>query len=427
LSNSGFVKRDGGIFYGYRIVVACGLIQAASLGGIFTFGVLFPELEREFGWSRTAISGASSFAFFLMGAGAVFMGRACDRFGPRAVLTGAGILVGLGYSLFFVIGAIWELYLYFGLLFGVGMAAHDVGTLSTVARWFERRRGLMSGFVKAGGGAGQVLVPICVAALIAGPGWRVACLTLGLTIIVLQIGAAQILRRNPAEIGLRPDGKAAQDGAPGNIASGAAAHRHVFEEAGITFKQALRSPTLWQLCAAKFCDLFCLFTVIIHIVPYAVDQGLAQTTAAAILSTIGGMSILGRLVLGGALDRIGGRWSLMVCFAVLVLSLVLLQFAASGWSLFLFAAIYGPAHGGFFTITSPSVAEFFGTRAHGTLFGLIVSFGTFGATLGPLVAGGLFDHSGGYEVAFALLLGTSLIGLLVACTLPRAAVRHSAA
>jgi MFS family permease len=84
-----------------------------------------------------------------------------------------------------------------------------------------------------------------------------------------------------------------------------------------------------------------------------------------------------------------------------------------------FAAIYGPAHGGFFTVTSPSVAEFFGTRAHGTLFGLVISCGTFGATLGPIVAGSLFDVWGSYTVAFALLLGFSLTGLAVASMLPR--------
>ena len=70
----------------------------------------------------------------------------------------------------------WELYLYLGLLAGIGLSAHDVGTLSTITRWFVRRRGLMSGFIKAGGGIGQVLVPIATAALIAGPGWRIACL-----------------------------------------------------------------------------------------------------------------------------------------------------------------------------------------------------------------------------------------------------------
>ncbi len=394
-------------FYGYRIVAACCVIQAVNLGGVFAFGVLFPELEREFGWSRTAISGATSFAFLIMGGGAVFMGRAGDRFGPRAVLTVAGILFGLGYALLFRMEAAWELYLYYGLLAGTGIAAHDVGTLSTIARWFVRRRGLMSGFVKSGAGIGQVVVPIGAAALIAGPGWRLACLIFGIVAIAVLVGSAQVLRHNPESLGLKPDGEAPD----------ASANR-VQQEHGATLKEAFGSKALWVLCVAKFCDLFCLFTVIVHIVPFAVDHGMEPTVAAGILSTIGAMSIVGRIILGGAYDRFGARRSLLTCFAILASSLVLLQFAESAWSLFLFAAIYGPAHGGFFTITSPSVAEYFGTRTHGTLFGLVVSCGTFGATLGPIVAGGLYDALGNYSGAFALLLGFSLAGLIVASMLP---------
>ena len=408
MSKSPPIIGDKVLFYGYRIVAACCVIQAVNLGGIFTFGVLFAELEREFGWSRTTISGASSFAFLMMGGGAVFMGRAGDRFGPRAVLTMAGIMFGLGYALLFRMEAAWELYVYYGLLVGAGIAAHDVSTLSTIARWFVRRRGLMTGFVKAGAGFGQVVAPIAAAALIAGPGWRFTCLLFGFLAIPVLIGAAQVLRRNPSSLGLKPDGET-PDVSPNQL----------HQEDGATLKEAFRSRTLWVLCIAKFCDLFCLFTVIVHIVPFGVDQGIEPTVAAGVLSTIGAMSIVGRIVLGGAFDRFGARWSLLTCFAVLAASLGLLQFAESAWSLFLFALIYGPAHGGFWTITSPSVAQYFGTRAHGTLFGLVVCCGTFGATLGPVVAGSLFDAVGRYSSAFALLLGFSLAGLVVASMLPR--------
>jgi MFS family permease len=242
-------------------------------------------------------------------------------------------------------------------------------------------------------------------------------------VIVLQVGAAQVLKHNPALLGLWPDGKEPPDGPPTKKSSEQTTFDPVStpstgEEGGVTFKEALRSITLWKLCATKFCDLFCLFTVIIHIVPFAADLELAPTTGAALLSVIGGMSILGRMVMGAAFDCIGGRLSLVICFAVLFLSLVVLQFAGPAWSLFLFAAIYGPAHGGFFTLTAPSVAEFFGTRTHGTLFGLVVSCGTIGATLGPVVAGWLFDEMGNYSIAFALLLGVSVLGLVVAYTMP---------
>jgi MFS family permease len=406
---------DKGIFFGYRIAAACFVIQAVNLGGLFTFGVLFPELENEFGWSRTAISGATSFAFLVMGGGAVLMGRAGDRFGPRAVLSVAGVLFGLGYALLYRIESTWELYLFYGLLVGAGLAAHDVSTLSTIARWFVRRRGLMTGVVKAGAGIGQVVAPITAAAMIAGLGWRLTCLIFGITALAVLVGAAQMVRRNPASLGLKPDGEA-PDVPDSSVHQTDGAEQ---PEAGATMKEAFGSKTLWILCLAKFCDLFCLFTVVVHIVPFAVDNGMAPAVAAGILSTIGAMSILGRLLLGGAYDRFGARRSLLACFAILAASLVLLQFASSAWSLFLFAVIYGPAHGGFFTITSPSVAEYFGTRTHGTLFGLVVSCGTFGATLGPIVAGGLFDGFGSYSAAFALLLGISLLGVAVASMLPR--------
>ena len=336
------------------------------------------------------------------------MGQAGDRFGPRALLTAAGILFGLGYALLFQMEAAWELYLYYGLMVGVALAAHDVITLSTVTRWFLSRRGLMTGIVKAGAGCGQVIMPLIAAALIAGLGWRSTCFIFGIAAAIALVAAAQVQRRNPASLGLKALGETLDTRS--NL---------VPQEKGTSLKEAVSSRTLWALCIAKFCDLFCLFTIVVHIVPFSADHGMGPSAAAGILSTIGAMSIAGRIAFGSAYDRFGARQSLIVCFIILAISLALLQVSESIWSLFLFAAIYGPAHGGFFTITSPSVAEYYGTRAHGTLFGLVISFGTFGATLGPIVAGSLFDSAGNYNAAFALLLGISLLGLCVASTLPR--------
>ena len=181
----------------------------------------------------------------------------------------------------------------------------------------------MTGFVKAGAGFGQVVAPIAAAALIAGPGWRFTCLLFGILSIPVLIGASQVLHRNPSSLGLKPDGETPDVSA-----------NQLQQEDGATLKEAFRSRTLWVLCIAKFCDLFCLFTVIVHIVPYGVDHGIEPTVAAGVLSTIGAMSIVGRIVLGGAFDRFGARWSLLTCFAVLAASLGLLQFAESAGHFF---------------------------------------------------------------------------------------------
>jgi len=84
-------------FYGYKIVAASFSIQAVCIGAMFTYGVFFKELQQEFGWSRTLISGASSLAFFVMGAGAIVAGTLNDRIGPRIILTVSGLSIGLGY------------------------------------------------------------------------------------------------------------------------------------------------------------------------------------------------------------------------------------------------------------------------------------------------------------------------------------------
>jgi MFS family permease len=120
--------------------------------------------------------------------------------------------------------------------------------------------------------------------------------------------------------------------------------------------------------------------------------------------------MLSRIVLGAANDRIGGKRSLIICFVVLLCGLLWLQVARAGWMLFLFAVIYGFAHGGFFTVMSPMVAELFGTGSHGLLFGIVLFCGTLGGAVGPLMAGLAFDLSGNYRLVFVVLTALSTTG-----------------
>jgi MFS family permease len=393
------------LYYGYHVVAASFLIQGVTIGGNFAYGVLFKELEAEFGWSRATIAGASSTSLLVMGLLAVLAGRLNDRVGPRWLLTGSALFYGVGYLLFAGLQAPWQLFLVYGLLVGIGLSTHDVVTLSTVARWFARRRGLASAFVKVGTGCGQLLVPLAVAALVAGFGWRTACTAFGATALVLLAAAAQVMRRDPESMGLRADGA---------TAAGPSAPAKPDPQAG----SATRSPLFWILCSSQALVFTCLITITVHIVPHATDLGTPRAVAAGVISAIGGASVLGRLAVGVAIDRIGGRRALIGCYAALLAALLWLQFATATWMLYAFAAVYGAAHGGFFTVMSPTVAEFFGTRAHGALFGTVLMFGSIGGALGPLAAGAVFDATGSYRVAFAVLLGLALTGLALVSRLP---------
>lgn len=396
-------------FYGYNIVATSFLIQAVCIGAMFTYGVFFKEFQLEFGWPRALISGASSMAFFVMGAGAIIAGTLNDRIGPRIILTVSGIFTGLGYLLLSQMNMPWQLYLLYGLFVGIGFSTHDVITLSTIARWFVKYRGMMSGIVKVGTGVGQFSVPLIASVLISAFGWRNAYLIIGGIVLVVLVALAQFMKRDPRIIGLLPDGE--RQDTDGNA--------YPARDNGLSLRAAVRNWQFLGICLSEFAAFTCIFTVLVHIVPHAMDLGLEPAMAASVLSTIGGVSILGRLVMGAVNDKIGGRPSLMACFIILIGSLILLLFTTDPWMLFLFALIYGFAHGGIFTVMSPMIAEFFGMRSHGQLFGAVLFIGTLGATIGPMLAGHIFDITGEYRMAFTALAACAAVGILpITCLRP---------
>ena len=392
-------------YYGYRIVAASFVIQIAGGGAIATYGIFFGHLQSEFGWSRAAISGASSVMILLMGAVSILCGRLNDRIGPRIVMTVSGVALGAGYLMMSGLGALWQLYVAYGLLVGAGMSTQDVVTLSTVARWFVARRGMMTGIVKVGTGIGQLAVPIAAAALILAYGWRGAYVAIGLFVLCVMLLGAQSLRRDPQRLGLNPMMRS-NEGAPGGTG----------QERGLELAQGVRTRQFWLVCVAQFAMSFCIMTSLVHLVRHAEDLGVATAQAGLLISVIGGASIVARFLMGSASDIIGCRKAFAICFAVLFLGLLWLQVATAMWMLVVYAVADGFARGGNFVVMSPLMAELFGTRAHGALYGLATFIGTFGGAIGPLLAGRVFDVTQSYSVAFmvlAVLMGVGLMATLL--------------
>jgi len=380
----------------YLIVLGACLTQFTIIGLLFSYGLFFKTFEAEFGWSRTLLSSCISFAFLVMGVLAFFGGRLNDRYGPRVVLSITGTFCGVGYALMSQVSQAWQLFALFGLFVGVGMATHDVVTLSTIARWFQKRRGIMTGVVKVGTAAGQIAVPPTAAFLIATQGWRAALIILGLCAIVMLVTAALLMKSPPVDPASGPAGNAT----------------------GATFDEARRTRALWMMCAIQFSFFPTLTTVPLHIVVHGMDMGMTPALAAILLSVLGAASVAGRLTIGGMVDRIGGKRGLVLCFIPLIASLCAFLFTSVSEVLFVAVAVYGFAHGGLFTVMSPTVAEVFGLRAHGAIFGIILFFGTIGGASGPILAGWVFDVTGSYAVAFGSLAGLAALGLILVLGLP---------
>jgi len=260
----------------------------------------------------------------------------------------------------------------------------------------------MSGIMKVGTGLGMLIMPLVVSWLISAYGWRTSYVVLGTLVLVFVIPLAQLMRRNPSETGLLPDDERQPDVAG-----------PILDEEGLSFSEAIRTRQLWMVCGFYIMLFFCVQSILVHIIPHAMDLGISRTIAAGIVSTIGGTSMLGRLVMGFAGDRIGHKRAMVVCFIILVTALSWLQVARELWMLYLFAAIYGFNHGGFFAIISPLIAGLFGTRSQGTLLGIVICSGTLVGSISPILTGKIFDITSSYQLAFLILLVLAIIGLVL--------------
>lgn len=391
------------IFYGYIIVIASSLILVIMHGIGSSFGIFFSEFQENFGWNRATISGATSLSFFLLGLFSTVAGRLTDRYGPRVTMAVSAVVLITGYLLLSTTNFIWQLYLFYGVVVSLGNSGGDMAVLPTVARWFVKQRGLMSSIVKAGTGIGMFTIPLVSAWLITSFNWRTAYTVLGITAFVIIIVFSRLLKRDPAEMGLRPYGIDERNIITGGITS-----------TGISTGEMLRSGRFWLLAGSYFSVWFVTQSTMVHVAPHGVDAGLSLAQAASILSIIGGVSIVGRLMMGNASDRIGIKEALLICYGILLAAVIILQFTDAPWLLYLFAPVYGFAHGGFFAIISPLVAEMFGIKSHAGNLGMLFFVGMMGGAVGPIITGRIFDATKSYQVAFIMLLAATIIGFSLA-------------
>ena len=387
-------------FYGYVVVGASFLILAVVMGVIFNFGIFLKPLLTEFGWTRAETSGAYSLLFTIYGLLSIFAGRLNDRFGPRIILTVSSFLLGLGYLLISHISALWQLYLVYGVIIGVGISGCFVPLTSTAAKWFVRRRGLMTGIVVSSIGVGAMIMPPLATQLISAYGWRTAYMIFGIIVLVVTLVAAQFLRRDPSQVGQLPDGES-------ELRQGTL----VFQSKGFPLREAIRTNQFRMLCVMFFCFGFSMHAILVHIVIYATGLWITLADAATILVVMGGLNIVGRMVIGIGSDRVGSKQGLILVFATLVAAMLWLQFARELWALNLFAVVFGFANGGVIVLMSSVGAELFGLRAHGAILGIYTFLFSVGGAIGSVLAGRIFDITGSYQLAFRVFVALSIVGL----------------
>jgi len=388
-----------GFFYGYVIVALVFLILTIIFVAVYVYGVFFGPLIVEFNWTRTVISGASALNNIAFGVFCVVSARLCEKFSPRVVVGACGVLLGLSYFLMSRINSAWQLYLYYGIMISFSTSIY-IATLSIVARWFVKRRGLMTGIVFSGLGLAATVGPPVANWLISIYDWRQSLLVLGVASMVIMVPASQFLKRDPQQVGQSPYGASV-------------AEQSVPVGWGLSLHEALRSRQFWIICGIYFAFLFCFVTVVVHIVIHAIGLGITPASAANVLAICGAVSIASVNIMGIAGDRFGNRPTSAISFLLMAIAFFWLLAARETWQLYLFALILGLAYGGMQVLFSPLIAELFGLKAHGVILGAAAFGGSVGGALGPLLAGYMFDKTGSYSLAFIICAALAIVAVVL--------------
>jgi MFS family permease len=390
-------------FYpGYYVVGASFVILAVSWGVYVVYGVFFNSLIDEFSWTHAVTSGAYSLSSIISGVLGIIMGGLTDRFGPRLVVTFTGLVFGIGLLLMSRVNSLWQLYLFFGIIVGIGMSGLWVPLLTTVARWFTKTRSLMTGITISGLTVGQIIGPPVVSRLIDTYQWRDSYIIIGIFSMVVLMLAAQLMRRNP-----KYGGKIAAD-VHGN-------QQQTAPDVSLDYslKEAMNTVQFWLATTTFLFFGFMAYGLTVHIVPHITRLGISEITAASVLSVSGGVGIIGNFVLGGLVgDRIGNRKTFMIGIILAITALALLAPAKELWLLYLFAVLLGLALGGMGTSESPLTARLFGLSSHGLIYGVMGMGFTTGGAIGPIIIGYIFDVTESYRMAFLVCIGLLVIGLV---------------
>ena len=396
------------IFYGYIIVAASFIIIAIGLGTNSSFGVFLEPMLNEYGWTRSSISGAFSLSQIIGGTIGIIAGRLTDKLGPRLVLTASALFLGAGYLLMPLVHSPWQLYLFYGLLSGIGIAGPVVPLYTTTIRWFNRHRALMVGIVSAGMSTGTIIVSQLAGWLISIRDWRFAFTIIGIINLVIIGVAAQFLKRDPQSIGQLPYG---------NIDNIDSNDKQLSK--GFTLRQALSDRQFWVLFTANLLTALAIFTVIAHIVIHATGLQISRFSAVSLLTYISITSALSRMVMGNTAEKFGNRRTITIGMALMSVSLVWLLFSSELWMLILFSLVFGFAWGTFFTPVTPLTAELFGLESLGVISGSLNISITFGATIGPVLAGYIYDIQKSYRPDFIMLVVTTFVAAVLMLTLRR--------
>ena len=391
----------GDIFYGWWIVgVAAFLLTLMSLTVFQGLGTILVALERQFGWSRTALSGAFSLARVEGAILGPVEGFLVDRIGTRKMVLIGYILMGLGFIWLGQVETLWEFYASFlTITLGSGLGGW-LAIIAMVNNWFTRQRTFAMASAMSGIHFGGLLVPL-LALGIETFEFRGAATIIGVFLLIVVGPAAKVIRNRPEDMNLQPDGDTER------LSESVLTED---EEPDFTAGQALRTPVFWILTIMQVASSIAIVTLALHLVPKLTDMGMTLSGAGTVVLTYTIVALPSQFLSGYFADRLPKTLMIAIFLAIQGIAITIIAFADSVLLAYLFAVLYGIGFGGRNPLTTAIRGEYFGRKAFATIMGISqfpMNIGMIGA---PLFAGYMFDTTNSYVIPFSVFAILTFFG-----------------
>ncbi|MCH2525430.1 MAG: MFS transporter [Dehalococcoidia bacterium] len=404
------------IFPGWWVVTACAVIGAYG-GGVYFYGftLFFNPLRDELGITSTQ----ASLVFSLTRLEGAFEGAAVgfliDRWGARKIMMIGVPMVGIGYILWATVVDTYMMLIvvYVGVIaFGVnGGFFHPA--LAVANNWFVRRRATAMAVISTAVGiGGAILVPL-VGYVIEYYGWRNMALLAGLMLLILVWPLVLAIKHSPESVGLRPDGDSPDEDAwQGENSEGDLNVVQPPIEREFSIPDAFKTKSMWILIAGITLRFTAHTAIMVHLGPILQSQGMSITKAGAAIGVLVLLSIPGRIIVGVLGDRFAKHKVVAILLLLQVLAMVVLMNADTELELYLFIVLWAAAYGAGI-LNWAIVGDYFGRARFATLRGLMGLAYSWGAVIGPVYAGYMYDNTGTYDAAIKIFLAVTIMS--VAC------------
>ncbi|MBF0253252.1 MAG: OFA family MFS transporter [Candidatus Omnitrophica bacterium] len=364
------------------MVIVAGIVIMLCLGVAYSWGVFLMPLENDLGWSRTQISLAVSILLLVFSAFMSIGGISERKFGPRITATIGGVFVSLGW-----IGAAFSktpqwLYLFYGVLGGIGTGLAYIPSVSCGIKWFPEKKGLITGVIVFGFGFGAAFLSPIITYFIKLLGWRTTMLLGGAIFGLLIICFSQFLKAPVCGF----------EGTEGEEAQS--------KENNFSPWKMVKTSLFKTMFVTYFIAMVAGMMTIGHVVAFAHGKGGTAIQGAFALTILSIFNGLGRILAGHFSDRWGGKWTLIVLFGIIGLSMFLFYHASGIIFFYLISALIGVCFGGFLAVYPPLTSKYFGCEHFAINYGLVfIGYGS-GCFLGPIVGGLMYDFFNSYKIAF---------------------------